>query len=71
MATRAVTIRLSEQDISTLDGLASYFARSGELAAFAGAAAKPTRSDMIRACVTGWLTDHHAVVEKMLSKEAS
>jgi len=67
MAYKAVTVRLDEQDIRTLDALAEHFSKSNPEPRWL-AEWKLTRSDVIRACVRGWLTDHHAVVEKMLAE---
>jgi hypothetical protein len=69
MAYKVVTVRLDEQDIRKLDALAEHFAKSNQLAEWMGAHVKPTRSDLIRVCVQGYLA--RTAVGKILRGEAA
>ncbi len=69
MATRSVTVRLDEQTIDTIDRLIEPMAQQLRTGGWIPIARKPTRSDMIRAFVTGYLMDHHVTVDKILSSQ--
>jgi hypothetical protein len=64
-STRAVTVRLSDQQIKVIDALAKWTAREVN----GIPVNRPTRSDIIRVCIAGYLTDHPGIVAEALREE--
>jgi hypothetical protein len=70
MATKPVTIRLDESTLNYLDELATAWGRKhADQDHPDGIRVKdPTRSDMIRVAVTGWLSDHDAALVRLVEE---
>ena len=75
MAERAVTIRLSEHTLETIDRMTEWFAldlRRKQTSDRDGITAPelrmPTRSNTIGACITGYLIEHRETIDSMLSE---
>lgn len=69
MATKTVSIRLSEGTVDYIDRLAAAFSRkradwSGDL----GPVGTVTRSALLHVAVNGWLSDHDEALVKMLEE---
>jgi predicted transcriptional regulator len=69
MTTKLVTIRLDERTIEKIDQIAEGLGRSWMAEFDLGdiKARKPTRSDVLRAAISGWLLDHEGAIADIVA----
>lgn len=64
MKSAAITVRADESLLASLDELVEYMLlRNRDIGL------KPTRSDAVRLCITGYLIDHGDTFRALLEKE--
>ena len=63
--TSTITVRLDEALLASLDQLVEYMRKSTEMVGM-----KPTRSDAVRLCITGYLFDHGDAMRRMYEEQA-